>query len=340
MKHNLLEATEKNILRLLMSLPLPMIFKSLGVKSVKLDGNTLHPEIQLYLLIRKLTNRPAMGDQPPVQSRLSYVKDSKVHGAEIPHIQSRDFAITPDVDGRLYSVSPDSAPVIVYYHGGGFVIGDNEMFDHVCKYICAETGFKVFAVNYRKAPEFRFPIGIEDAVAGYRWALEHSHELNIDTDKIYVAGDSAGGCLATVVTQVLASKGEKLPLKQLLFYPTCDWVADYKSTELFSSGFFLTKHDFEYFAHHLHGGVPNDVSDFRISPLRGKLSGLPPAIIVTAGFDPLRDQGDAYAAKMKESGVDVTHLRAEGMIHGFINLVGFSQYSRNVVSHALSLLKT
>jgi acetyl esterase len=102
----------------------------------------------------------------------------------------------------------------------------------------------------------------------------------------------------------------------------------------------LTQKDFEYFANHYHGGKPNNLSDFRISPLRGNLAGVPSSIIVTAGFDPLRDQGDAYALKLKEAGVSVIHMREEGMIHGFINLIGFSQYARTVTSKALSFLKS
>lgn len=333
MARSFIDFLERKALNFIMSLPAEKM-----MKPVVVDGLKLHPEIQMYLLIRKLMKKPAMGELPPVESRKAYIKDSLVHGIEIDHVRTQDYTIKEGLFGRLYSQTDDLRPAIIYYHGGGFVIGDNEMFDHVMRYICAESGYKVFAVDYRKAPEFPFPHPIEDGVAGYKWAVENALRLGIEVYRLAVAGDSAGGNLAAVITQIICNEGYLRPKKQLMFYPTCDWVESYPSTDLFGSGFFLTKKDFEYFAHHYHRGNLDNLSDFRISPLRGHLRGLPPAIIVTAGFDPLRDQGDAYARSLKASGVHVEHWREEGMIHGFINLVGFSQHSRNVVSKTLSYL--
>lgn len=334
MARSFIDSFERKALELIISLPLEKF-----LRPVYVDGLRLHPEMQMYLNIRKLMKKPAMGELPPVQSRRAYVKDSLVHGIDIEHINSQDFIIKEGLSGRLYSQTDDIAPAIIYFHGGGFVIGDNVMFDHVMRYICAESGYKVFAVDYRKAPENPFPVPIEDGVAGYKWAVENALKLGIDFERLAIAGDSAGGNLAAVVTQIICNEGYLRPKKQLLFYPTCDWVEHYPSTDLFGTGFFLTKKDFEYFANHYHGGRLNDYSDFRISPLRGNLKGLPPAIVVTAGFDPLRDQGDAYAKAMQKAGVEVIHYREEGMIHGFINLVGFSQHARKVVSKTLSYLK-
>lgn len=329
---------ERLVLRTIFSFPSETVLHAFGQEPVVIQGQRLHPEMQLYLLLRKLKKSPAMGDLPPVESRQVYVQDSLVHGIKIDSIKSQDFLVHEGVKARLYKSNDEVSPVIIYYHGGGFVIGDLEMFDHVCRYICAETGYKVFAVDYRKAPEYPFPAGIEDGVAGYKWAIERAGELKFDKENVFIAGDSAGACLTTVVTQQLVKERYLLPKKQLLFYPTCDWSQDYQSTELFSEGFFLTKNDFIYFGGHYQNGC--DLSDPRISPLRGELQGLPPAIVVTAGFDPLRDQGDAYADCMKAAGVEVIHIQEEGMIHGFVNLVGFSQHARNVVSNVLSLLKS
>jgi acetyl esterase len=334
MARSFVDFLERKALLALMSLPHQRLFDPITVDGLKLD-----PEIQMYLWIRKVMKKPAMGDLPPSLSRKAYVKDSLVHGIDIDHISSQDFLIKDGLYGRLYSKSDDLGPAIIYFHGGGFVIGDNQMFDHVMRYICAESGYKIFAVDYRKAPEFPFPHPIEDGVAGYKWAIENALRLKIDVDRLAVAGDSAGGNIATVVTQIICNEDFLRPKKQLLFYPTCDWVDHYPSTDLFGTGFFLTIKDFEYFSDHYHGGRLGDYSDFRISPLRGRLKGLPPAIIVTAGFDPLRDQGDAYAKAMKAAGVDVVHYREEGMIHAFVNLVGFSQHARDAVTKAISLLK-
>lgn len=328
--------TERFLLQKIFTLPAETILKTFKQKAVILDEQRLHPEMQLYLLIRKIRKSPGMGDQPPVQSRQTYVRDSLVHGIRIDNIKMEEFNLD-GVRARFYKKSDDLSPVIIYYHGGGFVIGDLEMFDHVCRYLCDVTGYKIFAVDYRKAPEFPFPTGIEDGIKGYKWAMERAEKLGFNPDKVIIAGDSAGACLATVISQTLAQEGYKLPVKQLLFYPPCDWGQDYQSTELFAENFFLTKRDLIYFGDHYLNG--NDQSDPRISPLRGHLKGLPPAIIITAGFDPLRDQGEAYAAKLREAGVVVKHVRKEGMIHGFINLVGFSPYAREVVSEVLSWIR-
>lgn len=334
MARSFVDFLERKALNFIMSLPAEKM-----LKPVVVDGLRLHPEMQMYLLIRKLMKKPAMGELPPVESRKAYVKDSLVHGIDIDHVRSQDYLIKEGLNGRLYSTTDEITPAIIYFHGGGFVIGDNVMFDHVMKYICAESGYKIFAVDYRKAPEFPFPHPIEDGVAGYKWAVENALRLGIDFDRLAIAGDSAGGNIAAVVTQIICNEGFLKPKKQLLLYPTCDWVDHYPSTDLFGTGFFLTVKDFEYFSDHYHGGRLNDYSDYRISPLRGNLKGLPPAIVVTAGFDPLRDQGDAYAKAMRHAGVEVVHYREEGMIHAFINLVGFSQHARNAVTKAIGLLK-
>lgn len=335
MRRSISELLEKKALQFLISLPFEQI-----LSPIIIDNCKLHPEMQVYLWIRKLMGRPAMGELPPIDSRRTYVKDSVIHGIDVQNIEVHDYKIKEGLTGKLYALSSRKAPLIVYYHGGGFVIGDNEMYGHVYRYICAETGFKVFAVNYGKAPEHPFPIGLEDAITGYKFAISHSGEMNFDLSEVYIAGDSAGANLATVICQILVAEKFHLPKKQLLFYPTCDWCEDYKSAQYFATGFFLTQKDFEYFALNYHGGKPQNLSDFRISPLRGRLEGVPSSIIVTAGFDPLRDQGDAYALKLKEAGVFVIHMREEGMIHGFINLIGFSQYARTVTSKALSFLKS
>lgn len=334
MARSFVDFLERKALNFIMSLPAEKM-----LKPVVVDGLRLHPEMQMYLLIRKLMKKPAMGDLPPVESRKAYVKDSLVHGIDISHVRSQDFLIKEDLTGRLYSTTDEISPAIIYFHGGGFVIGDNEMFDHVMRFFCAQSGYKIFAVDYRKAPEYPFPHPIEDGVAGYKWAVENALRLGIDFDRIAIAGDSAGGNIAAVVTQIICHEDYLKPKKQLLFYPTCDWVDHYPSTDLFGTGFFLTIKDFEYFSDHYHGGRLEDYSDYRISPLRGNLTGLPPAVIVTSGFDPLRDQGDAYAKALSKAGVDVVHYREEGMIHAFINLVGFSQHARDAVTKALKILK-
>lgn len=342
--NNIANTVERLALKSIMSLPPRLILSTFGKPSVVHDNQELDPEIQVYLLIRKLLKKPGMGEVDPVLSRSGYTQDSLVHGIRINDIVSKDFDIPvtgASIKGRLYHPSQTSGPMptLIYYHGGGFVIGDLEMFDHVCRFISLETGFKVLAVDYRKAPEYPFPTGIHDSVEAYKWAISNHTLLGIDTSCVLVGGDSAGGNLATIVGQILAEQDIIRPVLQLLIYPTCDHSKSYPSREHFGENFFLTKKDIEYFQTHY---VGRDCDNFHpwISPIHAKnLSNLPPAVIVTAGFDPLRDEGEAYAERLQSEGVEVKIIREKGLIHGFINMIGFSRSSLVAFRRVLQQVK-
>jgi acetyl esterase len=227
-----------------------------------------------------------------------------------------------DIPVRIYT--PDGSaerPVIVYFHGGGWVIGELDTVDRPVRSIALRTGSVVVSVDYRLAPEHVYPAAFDDCYAATVWVAEHAAELGADPARVAVGGDSAGGNLATIVAQ---ERRDAPPALQLLIYPSVDVSTPRPSHELFAEGFFLTAALIDWYAGHFlpEGSDPTDV---RRSPLLAPdLSGVAPALVVTAGFDPLRDEGEAYAQRLREAGVTVLAHRFRGLFHGFINSVGVS----------------
>jgi len=209
-------------------------------------------------------------------------------------------------------------PVLVYFHGGGWVIGDLETHDVLCRQLTAEAGISVIAVDYRLAPEHKFPAAADDAWAATRWIAAHAAELGVDADRLAVGGDSAGGNLAAVVALLAREAGGPRIALQILLYPVTDLVSESQSYADLADGYMLTRDSMRWFrAQYL--AKEQDAADWRVSPLRApSLAGLPPALVVTAGYDPLRDEGEAYARRLREAGVSVDAVSFGGMIHGFV----------------------
>ena len=222
---------------------------------------------------------------------------------------------------RVYRLAGGAAstplPVYVYFHGGGWVIGDLETHDVICRQLTAASEACVISVDYRLAPEHKFPAAVDDAWAATRWIVANAGALGVDSTRLAVGGDSAGGNLAAVVALMARDAGGPAIALQVLIYPVTDLGAESTSYDALGEGYQLTRESMRWFrAHYL--GAPSDGGDWRASPLRAKsLAGLPPALIVTAGFDPLRDEGEAYAARLREAGVLVDYVCFGGMIHGF-----------------------
>ena len=214
-----------------------------------------------------------------------------------------------------------TAPLLVFYHGGGWVIGDLDTHDALCRLTCRDGGVHVLSIDYRLAPEHSAPAAVEDAYAAFKWAQEHAGELGAIPGRVAVGGDSAGGNLAAVVSQLARDEGGPAPVLQWLIYPRTDFTAQTRSMSLFARGFLLTRRDMDWFhAQYLRGsGV--DPTDPRVSPLLAEsLSGLAPALIAVAGFDPLRDEGEAYAAALRAAGTAVDLRYMGSLTHGFVNL--------------------
>jgi acetyl esterase len=267
--------------------------------------------------------------QPPIPM-------ARVEGLEIPGhggpIPARLY-----VPGGLPVGAP--APLTIYFHGGGWVIGDLDTHDGVCRFLAAAAGTAVLAVDYRLAPEHPFPAAVEDAWAGFAWAVANAAELGIDPARIGVAGDSAGGNLAAAVSLLSRAGGGAMPAMQLLIYPPTDSAGDLPSRRLFAEGFLLTKGDMDTFErYYLPPGT--DATDPRVSILLAPdLTGLPPAYVATAGFDPLRDEGEAYALRMREAGVQVALRRHPGLIHSFANQTAISRTARGAMLEAAGALR-
>jgi acetyl esterase len=256
----------------------------------------------------------------------------------------RDFTI-PGPDGPLrtrhYRPAVDgAAPLLVYFHGGGFVVGDIESHDGLCRMICQDAAIHVLSVDYRLAPEHKAPAAVDDCVAAYRWARAHAAELGANPFRIGVGGDSAGGNLAALVALCSRDEGIPQPVLQVLLYPVLDLSEETRSRKLFSDGFFLSRQDRDWFTDMYLGGSTVAADDGRISPLKAAdLSGLAPALVLTAGFDPLRDEGNEYAAALRSAGVAVDHRQFDALTHGFASIAPFGGGSADAIVATISAIR-
>jgi acetyl esterase len=232
-----------------------------------------------------------------------------------------------------------SAPLVVFFHGGGWVIGDLDTHDGTCRILCRSTGAVVVSVDYRLAPEHRFPAAVEDCIAATSWVADHADELGGDPGRLGLAGDSAGGNLAAVVAQHAQRRGAPAIAAQALVYPGVDFTEVRPSVVANGEGYLLTAESMRWFAAQYLGD--HDPADPRASPLLGDLAGLPPAVVAVAEFDPLHDEGVAYATALTDVGVTVRLLDFDGLVHGFMGLGAVSPASaraRDEVWTALAAL--
>ncbi|HEU5194680.1 MAG TPA: alpha/beta hydrolase [Methylomirabilota bacterium] len=280
------------------------------------------PQVAFVLDLVIKSGRPAYHTLSPKEARQLFRETRPASTPQPPAIGTVKDLSAGEIPIRVYRPAgvPDSTrlPVLVYYHGGGWVIGDLDTHDTLCRQLTAGAGISVIAVDYRLAPEHKFPAAADDAWAATTWIVAHAAELGVDASKLAVGGDSAGGNLAAVVAlQARDAGGPKIAL-QLLNYPVTDVGAETQSYRDLADGYMLTREGMRWFiAHYL--GKPQDAEDWRASPIRAKsFEGVAPALIITAGYDPLRDEGDAYAQKLRAAGVSVDHVTFGGMIHGFI----------------------
>ena len=227
---------------------------------------------------------------------------------------------------RIYRPATEPVATLMYLHGGGFVIGDLDTHDAICRKLCSCADVVVVSVDYRLAPEHPFPAAVEDAEAALDWVLSH------EEGPFLVGGDSAGGNLATLTAQSRDGLAG-----QLLIYPVTDFVTEHPSIEENGEGKLLTRDDMEWF--HGHYVQEDQMSDPRASPALGDLEGLPPTLIYTAQYDPLRDDGDAYAEALSAAGVEVVHRRFEGLVHGFFALGPLSQAAAGAVERVCEDLR-
>jgi acetyl esterase len=331
------QRVELRVARALAALPPRAQVRLSGRPPIRLDDQTLEPELQLTLAMLERQGARAMETMSPADAREDMRKRAAVAaGVQLPVGAVRDLT----VDGaagplRARHYAPDEPggphPLLVFFHGGGWVIGDLDTHDGTCRMLCRHAGVHVLSVDYRMGPEAPFPAAAEDARAAFGWAHAHAAELGADPALVAVGGDSAGGNLAAVTSWQAARDGGPPPAFQLLIYPVTDVSVKRRSYELFAEGFLLTRAEMDWFVDH-YAPSEADRSDPRLSVLLADdLSGLPPALVVTAGFDPLRDEGEAYVQALREAGNVVAHRRFAGLIHGFFNMSGVSRVSRDAV---------
>jgi acetyl esterase len=315
-----------------------------GGKRITVDGNCLDATAQFMLAAQRRTGTgglSAAGD-PGVARAL--MRSSHVVMASHSKVPSTDSTI-PGPDGPLRTrhyrpAVAGAAPLLVFFHGGGFVVGDIESHDGLCRMICRDAAVHVLSVEYRLAPEHKAPAAVDDCVAAYRWALEHAAELGADSARIGVGGDSAGGNLAALVALRSRDEGVPQPALQVLLYPVLDLSAKTRSRTLFCDGFFLSERDSEWFTDLYLGGTDLAADDARVSPLNADdLSGLAPALVLTAGFDPLRDEGNEYAAALRSAGVSVDHRQFDALTHGFASIAPFGGGSADATAAAISAIR-
>ncbi|MEI7054510.1 alpha/beta hydrolase [Nocardioides sp. CCNWLW239] len=262
-------------------------------------------------------------------------------GAPLPPIGSVEPAVVPgpagDIDVRIYRpIATGSLPTVVMFHGGGWVVGDLDTHEDQARNLANLCEAVVVSVDYRLAPEHPFPAAYEDALAAVRWAVDNATNLGGD-GRVAVAGDSAGGNLSAVVAQVFAAEGRELA-GQLLIYPATDMTSGYPSYAENGHGYFLELPTMKWFSDNYVGAA--DRSDPRLSPIKGRLRGLAPAVVVTAEFDPLRDEGIAYAKALESSGVPTTYHHCDGLIHGFFAMGQHSQAAQVAIEETCALFRT
>jgi len=277
----------------------------------------------------------------PAQARLNMKSRPRAAGPEVAKVEDR-LIPGPRVElpVRIYTPAGTGPfPILVWYHGGGWVVGDLDTHDQTCRFIAREAGVRVLAVAYRRAPEHPFPAPLEDAAATVRFAIENAGRLGADAARVAVGGDSAGGNLAAAAARLLAQGDGPAPAFQLLIYPVTDLSRKRRSYELFHDGFFLTESHMDWYRDNYLADEA-DALDPRASPLlAGDVAGLPPAHVAVAGFDVLRDEGEEYARRLEEASVPVTLSRHTGLIHGFANAVGVGRSSRAAMREVTSALR-
>lgn len=340
----LLNAAAGVTLRALPRIPDSVKRLILGGRSITVDGNTLDTTMQLMLAAQRVSGVGGLVSSPDVTAARSQLRSlAASFKQDIPVAGVTNLSIpgpAGPIPARHYRPAESDAAVLVFYHGGGQVIGDLDVHDDLCRKICRDGGLHVLSVDYRLAPEHKAPAGNDDAFAAYQWAREHAAELGADPARVAVGGDSAGGNHAALVSQRARNEDTRLPELQLLLYPITNYAAQTRSRTLFAEGYFLTKRDMDWFDRHYLGGSDLDGTNPRVSPLLADdLSGLPPALVLTAGFDPLRDEGNQYAEAMREAGVTVDHREFGSLIHGFANFFPLGGDSATSVTEMVSALR-
>ena len=304
----------------------------------------LDPQARRLLDQLAAMGRPPVSALTPPEARRSLkALAAAMAGPSIalPHVEDRTI---PGPGGaipvRMYTPEGQAPfPGLVFFHGGGWVVGDLDTHDSACRQLAKKAGCVVVSVAYRLAPEHKFPAAVDDGYAATQWVATHAAQMGIDPQRIAVGGDSAGGNLAAVIAQMARDQAGPALVLQLLVYPAVDATLGFPSVQENGQGYLLTQDSLHYYYNHY---VPagTDRTWVRLSPLYvASFTGLPPAHIITAEFDPLRDEGEAYAEKLQAAGVPVTCTRYAGMVHAFFSLDGVLDQGKKAIDEAAAALR-
>jgi acetyl esterase len=311
----------------------------------------LDPQLAEILALAEKAGRPPLDALPVEEARREYRRRADTFGlpqAEMETIEERTIA-GPDgaIPVRLYVPAGATnalafaapAPMLVFFHGGGWTVGDRDTHDRACRYLAREARCRVASVDYRLAPEHPFPAAVEDCWAAWEAIALHPRFWGADARRLAVGGDSAGGNLAAAVAQLATAERVRAPCLQLLIYPAADMAGAYGSIERFAKGYLLTKSMIERFMGY-YTPDPAARRDPRASPLRATdLAGLAPAFVQTAGFDPIQDEGAAYAQALAAAGVAAEHRHYPSLVHGYLQLAGYSPAAKAAVDDAARALR-
>ncbi len=277
----------------------------------------------------------------PEEARANALARPRAPGPEVARVEDRTVpGAGVDIPVRIYTPEGSGPfPVLGWFHGGGWVIGNLESADGTARHLSVEAGCVVVSVDYRLAPEAKFPLPFDDCFAATQWIADHATDINADPNRIAVGGDSAGGNLAAAVSLKARDQGGPPLAFQLLVYPVTSRAYDTGSYQQNADGYLLTTDAMKwYWNHYLSGDA--DASNPYAAPLAAKdLRGLPAALVITAEFDPLRDEGEAYGQKLQAAGVDTTCTRYDGMIHGFFGMSAVIDKGKQAISEAAAALR-
>ena len=302
---------------------------------------TLDPQAQDVIDRLSALGLPPNNTVSPEEARANTLSRPRAKGPEVAKVENRTI-LSDGVEVPVRIYSPEGRgpfPVLCWFHGGGWVVGDLETADATARELTIGAGCVVVSVDYRLAPEAKFPIPFNDCYAATEWTAQNASVINVDPSRLAVGGDSAGGNLAAAVSLAARDRGGPSLAFQLLVYPVTAWDLDTDSYRQNAQGYLLTTEAMKwYWNHYLRDDA--DASNPYAAPLAAKdLTGLPPALVITAEFDPLRDDGEAYAQRLQVGGVSTTCTRYDGMIHGFFGMASVLDKGRRAVSEASASLK-
>lgn len=344
----LADRVARRLLRGLGRLPAP-VKRALAGRPMRVDGQILDLDAQVVLRLLNLAVSKTFESLPLEEGRAQIASEAWIFGDTEPEVVERDLTIPGpggDIPARLYRPEGIEGPTaaLVYFHGGGWVLGDLGAADSVSRFLAHHASITVISVDYRLAPENPFPAAVDDALAAFTHVVEYAGEYDVDPSAIGVGGESAGGNLAAVVAQESARRVREAPVPtpamQVLFMPVTDLSGKHHSYELFGEGLFLTEAQMDWYkAHYLTD--PAQAEDPRVSPLlAADVHGVAPAYVAVAGFDVLRDEGEAYARRLTDAGVPVALRRHAGLVHGMVNATGVGTTARLVLLEAADALRS